>query len=201
MSIKNAFNRLAAVVALILLSPVILALSVAVWVMLGSPVFFCQQRIGLGGKPFQLIKFRTMNNKRDSCGRLLPDAQRITPFGCWLRRSSLDELPELVNIILGDMIFVGPRPLLPEYLPLYSSTQARRHNVKPGLTGWAQINGRNAISWDEKFRYDVWYVDNHGPWLDLKILLLTISAVIRKEGIGSSENVTMPRFTGSSVDQ
>jgi len=162
---------------------------------LGSPVLFRQQRPGYRGKPFGLLKFRTMTNQRDANGELLPDAQRLTPFGCWLRSTSIDELPGLLNILRGDMSFIGPRPLLMQYLPLYSLEQARRHDVKPGFSGWAQINGRNAISWEEKFRLDVWYVDNQSFWLDLRIFVSTISKVFRREGISAAGEATMTPFT------
>ena len=164
---------------------------------LGGPVLFSQQRPGLHGRPFQLVKFRTMTQCRDGNGALLPDEQRLTPFGQWLRRSSLDELPELFNILRGDMVFVGPRPLLMEYLPLYSHEQARRHLVRPGLTGWAQVQGRNSLSWEDKFRLDVWYVDNRSLALDLWIVWLTIVTVIRRDGINAVGEATMTPFTGS----
>jgi lipopolysaccharide/colanic/teichoic acid biosynthesis glycosyltransferase len=162
-------------------------------------VFFSQMRPGLKGEPFRMIKFRTMTGARDATGRLRPDADRLTPLGRSMRSSSLDELPELWNVLRGDMSLVGPRPLLMEYLPLYSAEQARRHDVRPGLTGWAQVNGRNAISWDEKFRLDVWYVDNRSMLLDLKILLLTLQKVLTREGINSEGEATMPRFTGGKT--
>ena len=164
---------------------------------MGSPVLFKQVRPGLRGRPFMMYKFRTMTDERDIQGRLLPDEQRLTKLGRFLRSTSLDELPELFNVLKGDMSLVGPRPLLMEYLPLYTPEQARRHEVRPGITGWAQVNGRNAISWEEKFRYDVWYVDNWSFWLDIKILWMTIVSVLKREGISAQGHVTMPPFTGS----
>jgi len=164
---------------------------------IGSPVFFRQPRIGLNGAEFQMIKFRTMTDQRDASGQLLPDAERLTDFGKKLRASSLDELPELFCILKGDMSLVGPRPLLPRYLPRYTPEQARRHEVKPGLTGWAQINGRNAISWEEKFALDVWYVDNRTLWLDLKILFRTIAQVLKRQDISAPNDATMPEFMGT----
>lgn len=163
---------------------------------LGSPVFFRQARPGLGGKPFEMIKFRTMREAVDAEGNLLPDAARLPPLGRFLRSTSLDELPELLNVLKGDMSLVGPRPLLLEYIPLYSRKQARRHEVRPGITGWAQINGRNAISWEQKFALDVWYVDNHNLWLDLKIIGLTIYRVLKRENISEAGEATMSKFTG-----
>lgn len=165
---------------------------------LGSPVFFRQVRPGMHGKPFEMVKFRTMTDARGPDGALLPDADRLTPFGRFLRASSLDELPELWNVFKGDMSLVGPRPLLMEYMPLYSAEQARRHQVRPGITGWAQVNGRNALSWDDKFALDVWYVDHRTMWLDIKILWLTVKKVIIKEGISAAGEATMPKFTGTN---
>ncbi|MGL1934813.1 MAG: sugar transferase [Fibrobacterales bacterium] len=164
----------------------------------GSPVLFKQQRPGKSGTPFFMYKFRSMTNECDVQGTLLPDSQRLTPFGIRLRNSSLDELPELLNVLKGEMSLVGPRPLLMEYLPLYSETQAQRHNVRPGVTGWAQINGRNSLSWEEKFDLDVWYVENRTLWLDTKILFLTIKKVFVKEGISAEGEATMSKFTGTS---
>lgn len=164
---------------------------------LGHKVIFTQPRPGIGGKVFNIIKFRSMTDARDSNGILLPDDQRLTPLGKFLRSSSLDELPSLWNVVRGDLSLVGPRPLLVEYLPLYSPTQARRHEVRPGVTGWAQVNGRNALSWEEKFELDIWYVDNQTMWLDIKILWLTLRKVIVREGISAIGEATMPRFTGS----
>ena len=183
-------------VALGVLSLVLVLLTLIIRVLIGYPVFFQQVRPGLEGRPFKMIKFRTMTNQCDASGNLLPDAKRLTAFGRFLRSTSLDELPELWNVLKGDMSLVGPRPLLMEYLPLYSPEQARRHEVRPGITGWAQVNGRNAISWDEKFDLDVWYVDNQSIWLDIKILWLTVKKVITRDGISSNNNATMPAFTG-----
>ncbi|WP_424255502.1 sugar transferase [Desulfoprunum sp.] len=184
--------------ALLGLSPLLLCLAVLVRVKLGTPILFSQTRPGLHGKPFTLYKFRTMTDGRNASGNLLPDAQRLTGFGRFLRSTSLDELPELINVLRGEMSLVGPRPLLMEYLPLYSPEQARRHEVRPGLTGWAQINGRNALSWEEKFKLDVWYVDNQSLWLDMKIIFLTVWKVFRRDGISAEGEATMPRFTGSA---
>jgi lipopolysaccharide/colanic/teichoic acid biosynthesis glycosyltransferase len=194
---KRLLDVSVSLLALGLLSPVLLGTAVVVRVLLGSPVCFTQLRPGLGGKPFRMIKFRTMTDARDAHGELLPDEQRLTRFGRMLRASSLDELPELWNVLKGDMSLVGPRPLLMEYLPLYSPEQARRHEVRPGITGWAQINGRNAISWEQKFALDVWYVEHRSVWLDMKILALTAWRVLRREGISAAGEATMPKFTGS----
>jgi lipopolysaccharide/colanic/teichoic acid biosynthesis glycosyltransferase len=197
MRLADLLERLLALLLLVVLSPFLLGIWLLVRFTLGKPVLFRQQRPGLHARPFGLIKFRTMSQRCDAKGQLLPDAQRLTPFGQWLRRSSLDELPELFNILRGEMRFVGPRPLLMEYLPLYSAEQARRHDVKPGLTGWAQIHGRNTLSWEEKFRLDVWYVDHRSIGLDLWILCLTLVKVIRREGISAAGKATMQPFTGS----
>jgi sugar transferase EpsL len=194
--IKRFFDCFMALLALLLFMPLLGVVGVLVRWRLGSPVFFRQQRPGYRGRPFWLLKFRTMSNARDANGALLPDAQRLTPLGRWLRATSIDELPELLNILRGEMSFIGPRPLLMQYLPLYSPEQARRHDVKPGFSGWAQINGRNAISWDEKFRLDVLYVDHQSFWLDIRIFLLTIWKVIRREGINAAGEATMVPFTG-----
>ncbi|MDZ4297746.1 MAG: sugar transferase [Moraxellaceae bacterium] len=183
---------------LIILTPLMIFLACQIRRKLGSPVFFRQTRPGLKGKPFKMIKFRTMRDVFDVSGSLLPDADRMTSFGLFLRNSSLDELPELWNVLMGDMSLVGPRPLLMEYLPLYSSEQARRHEVRPGVTGWAQVNGRNAISWEQKFKLDVWYVDNQSLWLDFKILFLTVKKVLVRDGISAAGEATMSKFTGSS---
>ncbi|MCI0916089.1 sugar transferase [Pseudomonas stutzeri] len=193
---KRIFEVLFSIIALFLLSPVIAITAWQIRRKLGSPVLFRQMRPGLNAKPFEMIKFRTMRDAVGINGDQLPDAERMTPFGCFLRSSSLDELPELWNVLKGDMSLVGPRPLLMEYLPLYSPAQYRRHEVRPGLTGWAQINGRNALSWDEKFKLDVWYVDNHSLWLDLKIIFLTIKKVVVRDGINANGEATMPKFTG-----
>lgn len=194
---KRLFDIVASFCALLLLSPIIAIVAWKIRKNLGSPVLFRQTRPGLHGKPFEMVKFRTMKDATDAQGNSLPDAERMTPFGNRLRNSSLDELPELWNVLKGEMSLVGPRPLLMQYLPLYSPEQARRHEVRPGVTGWAQINGRNAISWEEKFKLDVWYVNNHSFWLDIKILLLTVKKVLIKEGISAEGEATMSKFTGS----
>ncbi|EOG5760291.1 putative UDP-galactose phosphate transferase [Vibrio cholerae] len=193
---KRLFDFLVSLTALILLSPIIALVAWRIRKNLGSPVLFRQTRPGLDGKPFEMVKFRTMKDAVDEQGNPLPDSERMTPFGDKLRNSSLDELPELWNVLKGEMSLVGPRPLLMQYLPLYSKEQARRHEVRPGVTGWAQINGRNAISWEEKFKLDVWYVDNRSFWLDLRILLLTVKKVFVKEGISADGHVTIAPFTG-----
>lgn len=194
---KRLFDIIAALVALLLLCLPLLALVLLVRRKLGHPAFFRQTRPGLKGRPFQMIKLRTMTDARGPDGALLSDADRLTPFGRFLRASSLDELPELWNVLKGDMSLVGPRPLLMEYLPLYSPEQARRHEVRPGITGWAQVNGRNALSWEDKFRLDVWYVDHRSLWLDIKILWLTVKKVLVRDGISAEGEATMARFTGS----
>ncbi|OSI09387.1 sugar transferase [Neisseria zoodegmatis] len=196
--IKRLFDIFASAAGLLVLSPVLLILAYLIRKNLGSPVFFIQTRPGKDGKPFEMIKFRSMRDAVDAEGKPLPDSERLTPFGKKLRASSLDELPELWNVLKGDMSLVGPRPLLMKYLPLYNDFQYRRHEVKPGITGWAQVNGRNAISWDEKFAHDVWYVDNQSFWLDIKILLLTVKKVFVRESINAGEDVTMPSFTGNT---
>ena len=195
---KRTLDLSAALFGLILLAPIILILSILIRQKLGSPILFTQTRPGLHGKPFKMIKFRTMTDDRDADGNLLPDNIRLTAFGRFLRSTSLDELPELWNVLKGDMSLVGPRPLLMEYLSLYTPEQARRHESRPGITGWAQINGRNAISWEEKFKLDVWYIDNQTFWLDLKILALTLKKVFVREGISATGEATMPKFTGSA---
>ncbi|EGR3627800.1 sugar transferase [Vibrio cholerae] len=195
---KRLFDFLVSLTALILLTPIIALVAWQIRKNLGSPVLFRQTRPGLNGKPFGMVKFRTMKDAVDANGTLLPDSERMTPFGNKLRNSSLDELPELWNVLKGEMSLVGPRPLLMQYLPLYSKEQARRHEVRPGVTGWAQINGRNAISWEEKFKLDVWYVDNRSFWLDLRILLLTVKKVFVKEGISADGHVTIAPFTGKA---
>lgn len=194
---KRVFDVVGAGLGLALASPALAAISVLVWKFHGRPVLFVQERPGLGGKTFEMYKFRTMTDERDGNGALLPDAERITTFGRFLRDSSLDELPELFNVLKGEMSLVGPRPLLVEYLPLYTKEQARRHGMRPGITGWAQINGRNALSWREKFELDVWYVDNWSLELDLKIIWLTLGKVLGRSGISAAEHVTMPKFTGN----
>jgi lipopolysaccharide/colanic/teichoic acid biosynthesis glycosyltransferase len=193
---KRFFDFLAAAIGLLLLAVPLALLAWQVRRKLGSPVLFTQVRPGLHGKPFRMVKFRTMTDERDASGALLPDAQRLTPFGRFLRASSLDELPELWNVLRGEMSLVGPRPLLMEYLPLYSPEQTRRHEVRPGITGWAQVNGRNAISWADKFALDVWYVDHRSLWLDVRILWLTVRKVLVRNGISAAGEATMPRFEG-----
>lgn len=195
--LKRLIDILASGLALIMLGPVIIVVAILVNSKLGSPIFFKQIRPGLGGKPFKMVKFRTMLDAVDSQGNPLPDEVRLTDFGKFLRSTSLDELPELWNVLKGDMSLVGPRPLLMEYLPLYSADQARRHEVRPGVTGWAQINGRNAISWEQKFELDTWYVDNQSLWLDIKILFLTVWKVVHRDGISAAGEATMTRFTGT----
>jgi lipopolysaccharide/colanic/teichoic acid biosynthesis glycosyltransferase len=197
--VKRLFDIAAASMALLLLALPLLILALMIRCKLGRPVLFRQMRPGLRGQPFQMIKFRTMTDDRGPDGQLLPDGDRLEAFGRFLRRASLDELPELWNILRGDMSFVGPRPLLIEYLPLFSTEQARRHEVLPGITGWAQVNGRNAISWEEKFRLDVWYVDNQSFWLDLKILFLTIVRVCQRSGVSAEGVATMPKFKRSPI--
>ncbi len=198
--LKRLFDILASSVGLILLSPLLLLIVWKVHKNLGSPVFFKQVRPGKDGKPFKMIKFRSMRDANDKDGNPLSDVERLMPFGKKLRATSLDELPELWNVLKGEMSLVGPRPLLMEYLPLYNERQAMRHNVRPGITGWAQVSGRNAISWEEKFELDAWYVENRSLWLDIKIIFLTIKKVLVKEGISSDEHVTMSKFTGSQDD-
>lgn len=194
---KRCIDIFGAGMGLLLLSPVLVVLAALIALRLGRPVLFTQARPGLHGKPFRMLKFRSMTSACDSNGNLLPDEQRLTPFGQRLRSTSLDELPGLWAVFKGDMSLVGPRPLLMEYLPLYTPEQARRHEVRPGITGWAQVNGRNAISWEEKFALDVWYVDNQSFWLDIKILLLTVKKVFVREGISAAGEVTMSKFTGT----
>ena len=196
--IKSLFDYSVALICLLFLTPLLFLVALYVWSRLGSPVLFRQQRPGYCGRPFGLLKFRTMTNHRDANGELLPDAQRLTPFGRWLRSSSIDELPGLLNILRGEMSFIGPRPLLMQYLPLYSPEQTRRHDVKPGFSGWAQINGRNAITWEEKFRLDVWYVDHQSFLLDLRIFVITIWKVLRREDISAVGEATMAPFTGTT---
>ena len=195
---KRLFDFIVTLCALITLLPVIIVVAALIRFKLGSPVLFTQNRPGLNGDIFKMMKFRTMLDAKDKQGNLLPDDQRMTKFGSFLRSTSLDELPGLFNVLKGDMSLVGPRPLLVDYLPLYDKEQARRHNVRPGITGWAQVNGRNAISWEQKFELDVWYVDNQSIWLDFKISLLTIRKVFVREGISAEGEVTMTRFKGSS---
>lgn len=194
---KRVFDILVSSFGLLLLSPVMAFVALKIRLNLASPVVFRQVRPGKDGKPFEMVKFRTMLDSVDAEGRFLPDSERMTPFGAFLRSTSLDELPELWNVLKGDMSLVGPRPLLMEYLPLYSKEQYRRHEVRPGVTGWAQVNGRNAISWEDKFRLDVWYVDNHSFWLDVKIIYLTVKKVLVRDGISAEGEVTMHKFTGN----
>jgi sugar transferase EpsL len=194
---KRVVDVFVALVALIALSPVFLIVSIAVRRKLGTPVLFRQVRPGLFGRPFELVKFRTMRDARHPDGSLLSDEQRLNQFGRWLRSTSLDELPSLWNVLRGDMSLVGPRPLLTRYLDLYTPEQSKRHDVRPGLTGWAQLNGRNAISWEERFAYDIWYVENRSFWLDAKILFLTVGKVLRREGISAANEATMSEFKGS----
>jgi len=194
---KRFFDIIVSSLLLLILSPILLLIYIVAKRKLGSPVFFVQQRPGQHGKAFKLIKFRSMREGKTKSGIDLPDAERMTKFGNALRNTSLDELPELWNVIKGEMSLVGPRPLLMEYLPLYSAQQRHRHDVKPGITGWAQINGRNAINWDEKFRLDLWYVEHQSLWLDIKILVLTVFEIFRSEGISSNGHVTMEKFNGN----
>ncbi len=195
---KRAMDLTLTAPGLLLLAPILCGVALLVRLKLGSPVLFRQQRPGLHGKPFWLLKFRTMTDERDAEGNLLPDAQRLTPFGRFLRATSLDEFPELLNVLKGEMSLVGPRPLLMQYLERYTPEQARRHEVRPGITGWAQVNGRNALSWEEKFALDVWYVDHQSLWLDLKILFLTFWKVFRREGISQEGQATMEEFIGTA---
>ena len=195
---KRLLDIVVSASALLLLSPLLLYLAYLIRKNLGSPVLFQQIRPAQGGKPFKMIKFRTMRDAVDKQGKPLPDSERLTPFGQKLRANSLDELPELWNVLKGEMSLVGPRPLLMEYLPLYNAQQMRRHEMKPGITGWAQINGRNATTWDERFAHDIWYIDHYSFWLDLKILCLTFKKVWQKDGISAAGEATMPKFTGNS---
>ncbi|MCO8085921.1 sugar transferase [Acinetobacter lwoffii] len=195
--LKRFLDIIIASIALILLSPLYAFVAYKVKKNLGSPVLFRQVRPGLHGKPFEMIKFRSMKDAVDAQGNLLPDSERLTPFGKMLRSSSLDEMPELWNVIKGDMSIVGPRPLLMEYLPLYNQEQAKRHLVRPGMTGHAQVNGRNAISWEEKFKLDTWYVENQSVWLDFKIMLKTVKKVLAKDDINAENDATMPKFNGN----
>lgn len=197
MILKRLFDLVLTIPGVLVISPLLLILTLLVLFKQGTPVLFCQTRAGLHGKPVEMYKFRTMIDKRDAGGNLLPDNQRLTAFGKFLRSTSLDELPELINVLKGEMSLVGPRPLLMEYLEHYTPEQARRHGVRPGITGWAQVNGRNAISWEEKFRLDVWYVDNQSLWLDIKILCMTLAKVCKREGISQEGQVTAEKFKGS----
>lgn len=197
-ALKRFLDVVISALVLMLLWPPIVFIAWQIRRKLGSPILFRQVRPGMHGKPFQMIKFRTMRDTTDTDDKPLPDSERMTPFGSFLRASSLDELPELWNVLKGDMSLVGPRPLLMEYLPRYTPEQFRRHEVRPGVTGWAQVNGRNALSWEEKFRLDVWYVDNRSFWLDLKIIFLTVKKVLMRDGISADGEVTMPKFMGSN---
>ena len=199
--IKRLCDIAASTIGLMVLAPVIALVAFQIFRKLGSPIFFRQVRPGKDGKPFQMVKFRTMRDVTNENGDLLPDSERITPFGNFLRNSSLDELPELWNVLKGDMSLIGPRPLLMEYLEYYSDDQARRMEIKPGVTGWAQVNGRNAISWEQKFQYDVWYVDHQSLWLDVKIIWLTVKKVLVRDGISPQDEVIMPRFDTMMIKQ
>ncbi|HOW53919.1 MAG TPA: sugar transferase [Syntrophorhabdaceae bacterium] len=199
--LKRSFDLLFVLLLLIVLCIPMAVISLIILKTMGRPVLFRQIRPGYKGKPFMIMKFRTMNDARDPEGQLLPDEFRLTKFGKNLRRLSLDELPQLFNVLKGELSFVGPRPLLMEYLPLYTERQARRHDVKPGITGWTQVNGRNALTWEEKFEFDIWYVDNRSFFLDMKILWMTIVKVIQREGITAEGSATMPEFKGSETDQ
>ena len=197
---KRIFDLAVAISLLLIFAPIMLIVSLLVWLKLGTPVLFRQQRPGLHGIPFTIYKFRTMSEKLTDSGDPAEDSSRLTAFGNGLRRTSLDELPQLINVIKGDLSLVGPRPLLMEYLPLYSAEQMRRHEVRPGITGWAQVNGRNATSWDQRFAHDLWYVEHHSFWLDLKILWMTLGKVIKSRGVSQPGSVTMERFTGQSEE-
>lgn len=194
---KRLSDIILSLFAIIILSPIIIIVMIASKILLGGQIFFTQIRPGYKSLPFQMVKFRTMTMQCDEHGHLLPDAQRLTGYGRFLRNTSIDELPELWNILKGDMSVVGPRPLLMEYLPLYNPDQARRHNMRPGLTGWAQVNGRNAISWEQKFKLDIWYVDNHSWWLDMKIIVMTVHKIFKRSDINAQGEATMSKFTGS----
>lgn len=196
---KRTFDLVTITLVLLLFAIPMIVIAWLVRRDLGSPVLFRQVRPGLHGQPFEMVKFRTMTNECGLDGTLLPDAQRLKPLGRFLRASSLDELPEFWNVLCGDMSLVGPRPLLMEYLPLYTSTQARRHEVRPGITGWAQVNGRNAISWEDKFELDIWYIDHHSLWLDVQILLMTVKKVLMRDGVSAVGQTTMPKFTGTKT--
>ena len=194
---KSLFDKTLALFLIILFSPIYIVVSLLIFFKMGSPILFRQKRPGYKEEIFGIYKFRTMTNEKDEFGNLLPDDKRLVGIGKFIRSTSLDELPQLFNVLKGEMSFVGPRPLLEEYLPLYNEKQKRRHDVKPGITGWAQVNGRNAISWEQKFDYDVWYVDNQSFWLDIKILWLTFLKVVKRSDISSSTSSTMEKFTGS----
>jgi undecaprenyl phosphate N,N'-diacetylbacillosamine 1-phosphate transferase len=196
--IKNSVDFILAIVALVLLSPLFIVVCVLLFIANKRSVFFTQIRPGMDKKPFKLFKFKTMNDNKDENGNLLSDAKRLTTVGKWVRKLSLDEMPQLLNVIMGDMSLIGPRPLLMEYLSLYNSTQMQRHTIKPGITGWAQINGRNTVDWEKKFEYDIWYIENCGAWLDIKILCLTVIKILKIEGVSSETSATMEKFRGSS---
>ncbi len=196
--VKRFFDLTVSLAALVLLSPLIILIILLLLIACRGRIFFTQERPGKNEKLFRVIKFKTMNDRKDSNGKLLPDSQRLTTTGKIIRSLSLDELPQLLNVLAGDMSLIGPRPLLPKYLPLYNSFQKRRHEVRPGITGWAQVNGRNAISWEQKFKHDVWYVDNISFLLDLKIIWLTVKKILVREGINASENTPMAPFTGNN---
>jgi len=196
MNIKRLFDLCASAAGLLLLAPFLFVIAVLVKIKIGLPVLFLQVRPGLHGKPFVIYKFRTMADDRDGDGNLLPDGERLTRLGWFLRKTSMDELPELFNVIKGDMSIVGPRPLLMQYLDRYTPEQARRHELKPGITGWAQVNGRNAISWEDKFRLDVWYVDNWSLWLDVKVIFMTVARVLQRQGINAAGEATISEFRG-----
>jgi sugar transferase EpsL len=198
--IKRLFDLVVVSVGLLLLLPVLGIVALAVLLTMGRPIFFRQRRPGLHGRPFTIYKFRTMLDPSDNGGRPMPDTKRLTRLGRFLRSTSLDELPELFNVLRGEMSLIGPRPLLMQYLDRYTAEQARRHEVRPGITGWAQVNGRNAISWEEKFRLDVWYVDHASLWLDVKILFRTVAMVLRREGVNAESGVTMREFMGSPLE-
>ena len=195
--LKSKIDFLGALIILICLGPIFIILTIGLYITIGGNPFFLQVRIGICEKKFKIIKFKSMNEKKDTQGDLLPDVQRLNKIGSFVRKTSLDEIPQLLNVLKGDMSLVGPRPLLIEYLPLYNDNQRRRHEVKPGITGWAQVNGRNAISWEEKFKLDVWYVDNQSFWLDMKIIWLTIRKVLVREGINQDGQATMEPFKGN----
>lgn len=199
--LKRAIDIFVALLALILFSPILLMLALVIRIKLGAPVLFRQERPGLHGLSFSMLKFRSMTDEKDASGNFLPDKKRLTPFGHFLRASSMDELPGLLNVLLGNMSLVGPRPLLKEYLPLYNQQQSKRHNMRPGITGWAQVNGRNTLSWEDKFSLDVWYVEHQSLGLDIKILLLTVMKVVKREGINQRGQATVSKFTGQSDDQ
>jgi len=196
--IKNTIDFILSIGALVLLSPLFIAVCLLLCIANRGSAFFTQMRPGKNGKPFKIIKFKTMNDRKDADGNLLGDNVRLTTVGKWVRKLSLDEIPQLINVLKGDMSLIGPRPLLMGYLPLYNKSQNRRHEVRPGITGWAQVNGRNTIEWEKKFEYDVWYVKNCGAWLDIKILCLTVIKVLKIEGVSSDTSATMEKFTGSS---